>query len=679
MKKVMILLTIAALVCLTFTAMAAGDGIAFDTSVSAINEGETLQTVLTREGEAAEGEVTYTSSNQKMATVDENGLVTAIRKGRVVITATVKAAKKSYRAQLKLDIIRPVTAVTLNESKLEVHAAGDEQVAQLLTARENAEENELPVIVLPVKKRIALAATVEPKDASNRNLTFTGSDDSVFTAVRNNITGVAPGEAILTIASESTPEVAIRYRVLVVQPATKITIESSEPAVIVGQQVTVSATVMPENATVKGVNWKSGDERIVTVDEKGTVSGIKRGNGRVIAIAADGSNVRANFNIKVIQNPENIALSESEMTIDIGKMKACKAKVEPANTDNKKVIWTSSDESIATVDRNGRIKGIAVGDCTITCTSEALDTVSSSLTVHIQLPVKKVTFNDKTALVYVDEDTQLKWSIEPADATNQQLTFKSSNEKVVTVDENGVIHGIASGKAKITATTTDGSRRTASIAVQAGKHATGVHMVRKHAYIDVGETATASAVVEPKDALNHNMSWASSDTDIVTAAGNTNQGKLTGVAKGDAVVTGTTEDGGFETSIQVTVGYFDKGVEFVSDHVNWHSGNVWLSVKNRLQFNITQITAVLELWDASGEDLEPAVINTANGGNKVDVVWTGRLRPGSTTGKDGWRMVNFMTPACGMKSTRGRITIVSFQINGDWVKNIRNRPSKYWN
>ena len=76
MKKLIILLTIAALVCLTFTAMAAGDGIAFDTSVNAINEGETLQTALTREGAAAEGDVTYTSSNPKMATVDENGLVT---------------------------------------------------------------------------------------------------------------------------------------------------------------------------------------------------------------------------------------------------------------------------------------------------------------------------------------------------------------------------------------------------------------------------------------------------------------------------------------------------------------------------------------------------------------------------------------------------------------------------
>ena len=406
MKKLIILLIIAALACLAVPAMAAGDGIAFDMSVSAINEGETLQTVLTREGEAADGEVTYTSSNPKMATVDENGLVTAVKKGRVVITAAVKGAKKTYKAQLKLDIVRPVTAVTVNESKLEVYAASDAKVASLLTARENAEENELPVMILPVKKRISVAATVEPKDATNRNIIFAGSDDAVFTAAKNVITGVAPGEAILTIGSQSNPDVSKRYRMLVVQPVKKILVEASEPAVIVGQQVTVSSKAEPENASIKDVIWSSGDERIVTVDQNGTVTGIKRGNGRIIATAADGSNVRANFNIKVVQNPESVTLSADELTIDIGKTKACKATVLPKNTDNKKVIWTSSDERIATVDKNGRIKGNAVGDCTITCTCEALETVSASMTVHIQLPVKKVTFNGKTALVYVDEETR---------------------------------------------------------------------------------------------------------------------------------------------------------------------------------------------------------------------------------------------------------------------------------
>lgn len=680
MKKLIILLSIAAMVCLAVSAMAAGDGIAFDTSVSAINEGETLQTVLTREGAAAEGEVTYTSSNPKMATVDGNGLVTAVHKGRVVITADVKGASKHYKAQLKLDIVRPVTTVAINETKLEIYSATDEKVASLLAAGKNAGEEALPVLLLPVKKRLTLTAEVTPKDATNITVSFTSSDEGVFTANKATITGVAPGEAILTIASVSNPEISLRYRVLVVQPVTKITVESEQPSVVVGQQVKVSAKFTPDNATIQSVTWSSGDERIVTVGPDGTVTGVKRGNGRIIATAADGSNVRANFNIKVVQNPESITLAADELTIDVTKKKACKATVEPKNADNKKLIWTSSDESIATVDKNGQITGHAVGECTITCTSEAVDTVSASLKVHVQLPVRKVAFSGKTALVYVDEETQLSWTIEPADATNQTLVFKSSNEKVATVDENGVVHGVASGKAKITATTTDGSRKSASITVQAGKHVTGVHMYRRHAYIDVGEGATTKAVIEPKDALNPSMSWRSSDTGVVKASGSSQtEVRLTGVSKGNADVIGTTEDGGFEAKLKVTVGDFDHGISFQSFDYDRH-GNTWLSVKNKLNLNITQIDAVLELWDCSGEEVEPAVINTKDGSNKVHVIWRGTLAPGATTGKNSWKMVNFMTPACGMHYTRGRLTIISYQIENDWVKNIRkkNQPVKYW-
>ena len=679
MKKLIILLTIAALVCLTFTAMAAGDGIVFDTSVDAINEGETLQTVLTREGEAAGGEVTYTSSNPKMATVDENGLVTAVMKGRVVITAVVKAEKKSYKAQLKLNIIRPATSVTVKTDKLPVYDAGDERVAPFLTKRENAEEDGLPVLLLPVKKKVTITATIEPKDASNRNAAVTSSDESIFTAAKGVVTGVAPGEGILTVVSESNPDVMTRCRVLVVQPVTKLTVESSEPSVVVGQQITVTAHAAPENATIQNVIWSSGDERFVTVDANGTVTGIKKGSGRIIATAADGSNIRANFNIKVVQNPEKITLPYEEITVDVGRNVSCKPTVEPKDTDNKKVIWTSSDESIATVDKNGRITGNKIGDCTITCTCEALDSVTASLTVHVQQPVKKLTFNGKTAYAYVQEGTQLSWTIEPDDATNKKLEFKSSKPAVATVDENGLVTGVASGKTTITATTTDGSKRKATINVQVGKHVTGVHMIRKHAYIDAGETATAGANIEPKDALNKNMTWESSDTSIVTASGNTNHKmKLTGVNHGDAVVTGTTEDGGFQTSIQVTVGEFDKGVSLL-DYGYDRVGNTWLTVRNNLNMPITTITATLTLWDCT-DDPAPAEINTKNGGNTVNVVWSGTLSPGGKTGKN-WRMVNFQTPSCGMNRTRGEIRIISFQIDGDWVKSIRkgHQPHASWN
>ena len=681
MKKLMILLTIAALACMTFTALADGDGIAFDTSVSAISEGETLQTVLTREGAAAEGEVTYTSSNPKMATVDESGLVTAVLKGKVVITATVKTEKTSYKAQLKLDIIRPVTTVKVSEAKLEIHAADEEKIAQLLTRREDEEENALPILLLPMKKKITVTATVEPKDASNRNVTFTSSDEGVFTAAKGGLNGVAPGEGILTVASESNPEVNVRYRVLVVQPVTKIAVEASDPQVIVGGTATVSATVQPDNATIKSVQWSSGDEKILTIDASGLVTGIKRGNGRIIATANDGSNIRANFSLKVVQNPESITLSTKETTIDVGKVATVKATVEPTNTDDKKVSWASSDESIATVDKNGRIKGIAVGDCTVTCTSQALDSVSESLTVHIQQPVKKLSFRDKNAYAYVKEETKLKWTIEPKDATNKKLEFKSAKESIATVDENGIVTGVSSGKVKITATTTDGSKRSASIIVEVGKHVTGVEMIRNHAYIDVGEVATAGANIEPNDALNHNMSWESSDTGIVKTEGNTNHKmKLTGVAKGEATIYGTTEDGGFETSLMVTVGDYDHGLSF--DGFDFEkSGRVWLNVTNKLKkLNITQITATLELWDCSGEEIVPAVINTKNGSNKVEMIWSGTLTHGKRTGKDGWRMVNYMKPDCGMYNTRGQITITSYQIDNDWIKCIRkkNQPFRYW-
>lgn len=680
MKKLIILLTIAALVCLTFFAMAAGDGIVFDTSVDAINEGETLQTELTREGMAVDGEVTYTSSNPKMATVDDNGLVTAVTKGRVVITAIVKADKKSYKAQLKLNIVRPVTAVKVNAAKLPVYDTADERVAPFLTMRENTEENELPVLLLPVNKRFAITATVEPKDATNRNVTVTSSDETLFTAAKGSITGVAPGEGILTIASESNPDVMTCYRVLVIKPVRKLTVESSAPTVVAGQQITVAAHAEPEDATMKNVIWSSGDEQFITVDTGGTVTGIKRGNGRIIATSADGSNVRANYTIKVVQNPESIVLTPSEITIAVGRNAVCKATVEPKNADDKKVIWTSSDENIATVDKNGRIKGNTIGDCTVTCTSEALDSVSASITVHVVQPVKKVTFNDKNAYAYVGEGTQLVWSIEPDDATNKTLDFKSAKESIATVDAEGLVTGISSGKTAVTATTTDGSKRQAKITVQVGKHVTGVQMIRKHAYIDPGETATAGANIQPKDALNNHMTWQSSNTNVATASGNTNHKmKIHGVSKGDAVITGTTEDGGFQTSIQVTVGDYDHGVSFKSYDYD-RAGNVWLAVRNNLNFNITQITAEMVLYDFTDGELEPTPVNTKNGSNKVELVWSGTLSPGSTTGSGRWKMVNYSAPPFGLDKTRGTITIISYQIEGDWIKTItqRHRPSQYW-
>ena len=665
MKKLIILLTIAALVCVTFTAMAAGDGIAFDVKEATINEGDTLQTTLTREGAAEGGDAVYTSSDQKVATVDGNGLVTAVKKGRAVITATVKANNKSYKAQIKVTVQKPVTAITLNTDKLPVYAAGDEKVAPYLSTRENAEENELPVLLVPVKKKYQLAVTAEPKDASNRNVTYTGSDDSVFTVVKNTVNGIAAGEGILTIASESNPEVTSRYRVLVVQPVTKITIQTSEPTVTAGGQVTATVKVEPENATIKSVIW-SADDKFVSVDANGTVTGLKHGNGRLIATAADGSGIRANSTMKVVQNPESIELNPAEITIAVGRTGNVRANVLPKDTDDKKVTWSSSDENIATVNKSGQIKGINIGDCTVTCTSEALESVSATITVHIVQPVTKLSFNSKTALVYVGETTQLAWTIEPENATNKTLTFKSGKEKIAAVDAEGIVTGVSPGKTAVTATTTDGSKRKASITVHAGKHVSGVRMYRRHAYIDPGQTASTKAIIEPKDALNPNMTWESSDPGIVTAVPDKKAAhvNIIGANYGDAVITGTTEDGGFQATLPVTVGDFDHGIAFLGD-IGWdQDAKFTISVRNNSDFVITQITAVISVKNG-GEPGNPPVANSVN------LTWNGHLNPGQTTGRSGWKTASFNHDDCETVDMNGTVTVTGYQIDGDWFHNIQ--------
>ena len=543
--------------------------------------------------------------------------------------------------------------LTLNTAKLPVYAEDDPYLAGFRTEQA---ENTLPVLLLPVKKNLQLQVTVEPKTVKNKKTVLSVDNEALIQVKGNTLKGLEPGEAILTITSAEDPSVTLRYRVAVYQPVTRISLTTEEKSVAVGKTVSLTAAILPENATLKKVSWASSDERIAVVDENGNVTGVKRGSVRITAMTKDGSNIRANYSIKVVQNPESITLPGSEMTVDVGRKAPCKATVEPKDTDDKKVIWTSSDESIATVNKSGQITGVSIGDCTITCTSEALDSVSASITVHVQQPVRKLTFNGKVAYAYVGEGTQLGWTIEPDNATNKTLDFKSSKEMIATVDANGIVTGVKGGKTAITAMTTDGSKRKAQITVQVGEHVTGVQMVRNHAYIDPGETATAGANIEPKDALNKNMTWVSSDPNIVTASGNTNHKmKLHGVNYGDAVITGTTEDGGFQTTLPVTVGDFDHGVSFLSYDYD-SDGNTWLSVRNNLNFNITQITAELELW-------------------------AGTLPPGGTTGQRNWRMVNFRTPDCGMSMTRGSITIVSFQIDGDWIKTITksHRPNDYWN
>ena len=314
--------------------------------------------------------------------------------------------------------------LTLNTAKLPVYAEDDPYLAGFRTEQA---ENTLPVLLLPVKKNLQLQVTVEPKTVKNKKTVLSVDNEALIQVKGNTLKGLEPGEAILTITSAEDPSVTLRYRVAVYQPVTRISLTTEEKSVAVGKTVSLTAAILPENATLKKVSWASSDERIAVVDENGNVTGVKRGSVRITAMTKDGSNIRANIGIQVSQSAEEIILDKTELTVDTGRTAMLKATVLPKDTNDKNVVWFSSDERIAKVSTQGRITGLELGDCEIICTSKVSGEVQAKAVVHVQQPVKKITFA-AAPFVYVNETAKLTWTIEPENASNQTVAFRSGNE-----------------------------------------------------------------------------------------------------------------------------------------------------------------------------------------------------------------------------------------------------------
>lgn len=151
-----------------------------------------------------------------------------------------------------------------------------------------------------------------------------------------------------------------------------------------------------------------------------------------------------------------VSFEAEQFSLAMGKTLTLKTTVSPRKS--MKLEWSSSDESVASVNNKGIVKGLSVGETTITVKSAEDESVTASCKVTVVLPVKKISFNEKALNLPAGLTQKPEIKIEPENATNKAVTFSSSNEKVATVDENGVITGVSKGSAKITAVAQDGSK-----------------------------------------------------------------------------------------------------------------------------------------------------------------------------------------------------------------------------
>ena len=472
--------------------------------------------------------VTWTSSNEAVATVDANGVVTAIAVGEATITATTTDGS-DLSASCKVTVV-PTLAETIALDKTEIS----------LEATETA----------------TLVATVLPETATNKSVTWASSNEAVATVDDNGeVTAIALGEAIITATTTDGSNLSASCKVTVVPTmAETITLDKTEIRLEANETATLVATVLPELTTNKSVTWNSSNESVAIVDENGVVTAIAVGEATITATTTDGSNLSTTCKVTVVPTlAETITLDKTEISLEATETATLVASVLPELTTDKSVEWSSSNEAVATVDANGVVTAIALGEAIITATTTDGSNLSASCKVTVVPTLAETITLDKTEIsLEATETATLVATVLPELTTNKSVTWTSSNEAVATVDANGVVTAIAVGEAVITATTTDGSDLSASCQLTVVPTlATSIELDKTEISLEATETATLIATVLPELTTDKSVKWASSDETVVVVDEN---GVVTAVAVGEATITATTvDDSNLFATCKVTV------------------------------------------------------------------------------------------------------------------------------
>jgi len=151
-----------------------------------------------------------------------------------------------------------------------------------------------------------------------------------------------------------------------------------------------------------------------------------------------------------------ISLSPSSLTLNVGSSSTITATVSPSNATNTNVTWSSSDATVATVS-NGKVTAVKAGTTTITAKTED-GNFTATCAVTVTVPVTGVTLNKSTLALTVGSNATLTATVAPSNATNQNVTWTSSNASIATVSSTGKVTGIKAGTATVTVTTVDGSK-----------------------------------------------------------------------------------------------------------------------------------------------------------------------------------------------------------------------------
>ena len=373
--------------------------------------------------------VNWSSNNTAIATVTSGGLITGLVQGSAIITcSTADGSNLSATVAVTVNpIVNPVsvTGVTMSQTTV--------SVGQIAT--------------------VQLSATVNPTTATNKAVTWSTNNAKVSVSQSGLVTGLLVGSSIVTVTTADGSKIAT-CTVTVIIPVTSVSLNTTSLSLAVGANGILRSTIQPTNAGNKTVTWSSANTSVATVNSSGVVNAVGNGTTTITVTTNDGSKT-AQATVTVTTTITRIKLNANTINLSIGQTSQAVPTITPSTASTQNLSWRSAFTHVATVNSTGLITATGNGSTQIIVSTS--NNKIAYMIVTVTTRVTGLSLSLSSLIVARGTTSTLVATIQPITASNKILSWFTNNGLVATVNSSGVVKGIKTGNAIITARTNDGS------------------------------------------------------------------------------------------------------------------------------------------------------------------------------------------------------------------------------
>lgn len=380
--------------------------------------------------------VSWSSSDPSTVRVDNAGKLTAIKTGFVTITARTENGKTASTS-VTVNPVYP-SAITLNTAERYIHA----------------------------KETYQLTAAISPADVKDPSLLWSSADSNVASVdAGGKVTGNAMGSTVITVKSPGGVSASCKINVMAQMPE-GVSMEFEELIMEVADVRSLRASVLPAGS-YSSLKWSSSDNNVVTVSSIGQVTAVGEGKATVTATTANGIEARCSITVLPKGIPAtSIKVNPNRLNLTVGQSSSLSVEILPENVTNRFVTWTSNNNGIVKVDKDGNVTAISDGVCILYA---QCGSVSGTCTVVVAkpIPVSMILLDKENVVAEAGTEVVLTPTVIPSNATDKRLRWSSDNEDVASVSTEGKVSVRTAGNATVKVEAMDGNGASATCAVTA--------------------------------------------------------------------------------------------------------------------------------------------------------------------------------------------------------------------